>query len=55
MFKIGDTVIIRPAAYTRAGEVGTIIIICGENAVVQFDDGEELGFLLDDEELELGS
>ncbi len=50
-FKVGDRVTVAPSAYSRAGETGVIVILDGDDASVRFDDGEELGFLLDDDEL----
>lgn len=51
-FKVGDRVTITPAAVTRVGQSGVITQLYKDNAVVRFDDGEELGFLIDDGELE---
>lgn len=49
--QIGDRVIITPEANTRAGERGVITLIDDAIAVVRFDDGDELAFLIDDDEL----
>ncbi len=50
-FKVGDRVIVAPEAFSRAGESGVITLINGDNAVVKFDDGDQMAYLLDDNEL----
>lgn len=52
MFEVGQRVIVKPTAYTRAGETGEIVIVYEQNAVVRFADGYELAYLLDDDEIE---
>jgi hypothetical protein len=50
-FRVGDRVVIAPDAYIRAGDSGVITVLVGDNAIVQFDDGAEFGYLIDDGEL----
>jgi hypothetical protein len=54
MMKAGTRVrVIEPVDqnYGRTGEI-TVISIETQTCIVRFDDGDELGFLLDDNELE---
>lgn len=53
-FTIGMRVRIIAEAFTRAGQIGTLVYVDpGQaNAIVKFDDGEELGYLIDDDEIE---
>ena len=53
-YTIDMRVRITPEAFTRSGEIGTLTYIDPEqqNALVRFDDGEELGYLVDDGEIE---
>lgn len=51
-FNVGDRVLITPEAHTRAGESGVITLVFEHNAIVRFDDGDAMAYLLDDGELE---
>jgi hypothetical protein len=50
-FEVGQRVTVEASAYSRAGESGVITLIVDDNAVVEFDDGEKMGYLLDEDEL----
>ena len=50
-FKVNDRVLIDPSAFTRAGDSGTITLIYEDMALVRFDDGEQVAFIISDGEL----
>jgi hypothetical protein len=55
-YTIGMRVRITPEAFTHAGEIGIVVSLPAEQknswAIVRLDDGDTLGFLIADNEIE---
>lgn len=50
--EVGQRVRIAASAFTRAGEVGEIVFLAQNECIVRFEDGGELGYLIDEDEVE---